>query len=101
MIRVVRYQPQQAALWDDFVGRSRNGVFLFQRGYMDYHADRFHDFSLLFLEEDKLVAVMPASVRDGVLSSHGGLTFGGVVSDERMRTPVMLGLFDALRAFLR
>jgi hypothetical protein len=101
MIRVVRYQPEQAALWDPFVQRARNGVFLFRRGYMDYHADRFTDFSLLFFEEDRLAAVLPASVRDGVLTSHGGLTFGGVVSGERMRTPKMLELFDALRAFLR
>jgi hypothetical protein len=101
MIRVVRYQPEHAALWDPFVERSRNGVFLFRRGYMDYHADRFADFSLLFFEGDKLAAVMPASVRDGILSSHGGLTFGGVVSDERMRTPKMLELFEALRDYLR
>jgi hypothetical protein len=101
MITVVRYHPHQAPLWDQFVPRARNGVFLFRRGYMDYHADRFTDCSLLFFEEDKLAAVMPASVRDDVLTSHGGLTFGGVVSDERMRTPKMLELFDALRAFLR
>jgi hypothetical protein len=101
MIRVVRYQPEHAAVWDQFVERSRNGVFLFRRGYMDYHADRFADGSLLFYEGDKLAAVMPASVRDGVLSSHGGLTFGGVVSDERMRTPKMLELFEALRGYLR
>jgi hypothetical protein len=101
MIRVVRYQAQLAAVWDDFVSRARNGVFLFARGYMDYHADRFTDHSLLFFAEDKLIAVMPASLHGDVLSSHGGLTFGGVISDERMRTPLMLELFALLKDHLR
>lgn len=101
MIRVERYEAKWQPAWDDFIDRARNGVFLFRRGYMDYHADRFTDFSLLFFDEDRLAAVMPASVRDGIVSSHGGLTFGGVISDARMRTAVILGLFDALRDYLR
>src|SRR5207248_4078462 len=78
-----------------------NGVFLFRRGYVDHHADRFADHSLLFWVEDRLAAVMPASERDGVLTSHGGLTFGGVVSDRRMKTATMLELFAAMREYLR
>ena len=44
---VERYAPSMAAEWDDFVSRARNATFLFRRGYMDYHADRFNDFSLV------------------------------------------------------
>jgi hypothetical protein len=101
MIRVERYDPRWRTAWDEFVDRSKNGVFLFRRDYMDYHAGRFADSSLLFFDEDRLAAVLPASARDGVVTSHGGLTFGGVVSDARMRTAAMLGLFDALRDYLR
>jgi len=101
MVRIERYDPSHAAAWDEFVGRAKNGVFLFRRGYVDHHADRFADHSLLFWVEDRLAAVMPASERDGVLTSHGGLTFGGVVSDRRMKTATMLELFAAMREYLR
>ena len=101
MISVIQYQAEQQCLWDEFVARAKNGVFLFQRGYMEYHRDRFHDHSLLFFVDEKLVAVMPANVTDDALISHDGLTFGGIVSDERMKTPLMLEVFDALRAHLQ
>ncbi len=102
MLKVSDYNPAQAAEWDEFVGRSKNGLFLFRRGYMDYHADRFADASLMFSDDDgQLVAVLPASASGDVVTSHAGLTFGGVVSDERMKAALMLELFDALEAHLR
>jgi len=101
MLQIVRYEPRWTSTWDDFIARAKNGHFFFQRGYMDYHADRFTDHSLLFFHEDDLIAVLPANVRDGILSSHGGLTFGGVVSSERMRAAIMLELFEQLKLYLR
>jgi hypothetical protein len=100
-IRVQPFDAARTALWNDFVARSRNGTFLFDRGYMDYHAERYTDASLLFFEGVKLAAVMPASIDGDVVTSHGGLTFGGVVSDERMRAGDMLQLFEALLGELR
>ncbi len=44
---------------------------------------------------------MPASLKDDVLISHGGLTFGGVVSGSRMKTPQMLEIFESLIEFAR
>jgi hypothetical protein len=101
MIRVVRYAPEHRRDWDGFLDRSRNGVFLFRRDYMEYHADRFADHSLLFADEGRLLGLLPASERDGTLTSHGGLTFGGVLSDGKMRTPLMLELFGRLTEYLR
>jgi len=87
-------------LWDDFLSQSKNGMFLFRRDYMEYHADRFADYSLMFYAGERLIAVMPAN-RDGdLVVSHGGLTFGGVVSDKAMKASVMLEVFAALRAHL-
>lgn len=103
MVKVFNYTAERKSAWDDFVDRSKNGVFLFRRDYMEYHADRFTDFSLMFFtdEGERLVAVMPASIKEGVLTSHAGLTFGSVVSDEGMKASLMLELFDALSAHLR
>jgi hypothetical protein len=102
MVSVFNYAAEHKAAWDDFVARSKNGVFLFRRDYMEYHADRFTDFSLMFRDEgERIVAVMPASVADGVVSSHAGLTFGGVVTDSTMKAALMLELFDALEEHLK
>jgi hypothetical protein len=99
-ISVERYTPEHKPFWDEFVRRSKNGVFLFFRDYMDYHADRFIDQSLVFFQEERPIALLPANRAGHALVSHGGLTFGGMVSDDRMRTPLMLELFDALQAHL-
>ncbi|CAN7434639.1 GNAT family N-acetyltransferase [Paraburkholderia hospita] len=96
-MRVTRYTPSDQAQWDAFLGASKNGTFLLRRGYMDYHSDRFVDHSVLFHnDKGQLIAVMPANERDGVLQSHGGLTYGGVICDDSMTTPAMLAVFDAL-----
>lgn len=101
MIRVVQYQAEHKRLWDEFVAQAKNGVFLFRRAYMEYHSDRFTDRSLLFFADEKLVALLPANITDHTLVSHGGLTFGGIISDTRMKTPRMLEIFDALKAHLK
>jgi len=100
MIRVVQYRAEYKRLWDEFVAQSKNGVFLFRRDYIEYHADRFEDYSLLFFVDEKLVALLPANVKGDSVTSHGGLTFGGVVTDSRMRAGLMLEIFDALREHL-
>lgn len=102
MISVSRYEDTRKTLWNDFVAEAKNGVFLFERDYMEYHADRFADCSLMFHDEsEKLVAVLPANLKDDALVSHGGLTFGGVVSGNRMKTPAMLEIFESLIDFAR
>ncbi len=97
---VRRYTAADQAAWDEFVQSSKNGWFLFERSYMDYHADRFADHSLLVYDDkDRLIALLPANQRGTTLVSHGGLTYGGLISDERMKTPLMLDVFDQLRAY--
>ncbi len=100
-MNVVRYEAHRKSEWDSFVARSKNGVFLFMRDYMEYHRDRFSDHSLLFYEGSELIGLLPANQKDGTLESHGGLTFGGVVTDKAMTQPVMLDLFDVLVAYMQ
>lgn len=61
MITIKRYSIEQKDLWDAFVDASKNGTFMLKRGYVDYHADRFTDHSLLFYRDEELVALLPAS----------------------------------------
>jgi hypothetical protein len=108
MLTITRYCPAHQADWDRFVAAAKNSVFLFARGYMDYHADRFVDHSLLIHRDGRLVAVLPASLHEGegegkgqTLISHGGLTFGGIVSDAGMTATRMVTLFEELGRSLR
>lgn len=79
MLTVNRYTEKFRTEWNGFIERSRTPVFLFSRNFMEYHKDRFEDHSLLVFDGDHLVAVFPASVKNNIINSHGGLTFGGMI----------------------
>ena len=100
-IRVESYTSQHKQVWDEVIGHSRNGVFLFFRDYMEYHNDRFQDASLLFFDEGNLLAVLPANRNGDQVVSHGGLTFGGLISRNDLGASAMLELFDVLWEWLR
>lgn len=101
-ITLRRYSDGDAESWNRFVASSKNGTFLLDRNYMDYHRRRFDDHSLLAFDTDgTLLAVIPAHRRDDMLVSHGGLTYGGVISDDAMTPLKMLGLFESLLAHIK
>ena len=97
-IEVVRYDASQRAAWDDVLGQSKNGLFLFDRDYVEYHADRLTDFSAIAYVDGKPVMLCPASLeRDQPLAtSHAGLTFGGFVIARGLRTETALAAIDQI-----
>ena len=100
MIEIFTYTSNCKSLWDDFVRRSKKGTFLFYRDYMEYHADRFLDSSLLFFKDDDLVAVMSANTAQNIDYSHDGLTLGASYRSKH-ETVVMLQLFGKLITSLK
>lgn len=100
-LRVRHYCAADRQLWDAFVRSSRNGVFLFERGYMDYHADRYADASLIVEDDGEWTALLPAHHNGDAWMSHGGLTFGGLVMHPRSGASDVLAAFDALLPALR
>ncbi|WP_162053978.1 GNAT family N-acetyltransferase [Pontibacter pamirensis] len=101
MVEVVKYSLAQKAVWDAFVAGSRNGTFLLHRDYMEYHADRFTDHSLLFYRKNKLLALLPANEVGQEVHSHGGLTYGGIISDSRIKASVMLEVFETMKGYFK
>lgn len=99
MTELERYTNERRDEWDRFCRESKNGTFMFERNYMEYHADRFEDHSLLAWRNGELRALLPANREEGTLVSHGGLTFGGFVTDEKMKVAKMLELFEALEEY--
>jgi hypothetical protein len=101
-MRIIRYTTDNKNNWNDFVKNSKNTHFFFQRDYMEYHSDRFEDFSLMIFDEtEKLIAILPANIKEDILYSHQGLTFGGFLVDDRMKTETMLEIFESLKHFLK
>jgi len=101
-IRIERYGSEHADAWASVLRNAKNGIFQFERAYMEYHADRFKDVSLLAFVDDQPVAILPAAIdAHGLVTSHPGLTFGGVVLDTRIRSGVAFEVFDGMFAFLR
>lgn len=101
MIEAASYAPDWLEAWNGLNCEARNGHFLFDRGYMDYHADRFADASLIFTEGDRLAALFPANRREDAVISHEGLTFGGLVLADETRAAATLAVFEALLTRLR
>ena len=96
MTEIIRYDASMTARWDEFARMSRNGTMLHQRGYMDYHSDRFKDCSLVALHEGKLCALLPACIEGDTLWSHRGLTYGGwLVPLKHFDATVMVEVMDA------
>ena len=100
MFEVRRYTPDKADEWNRFVAKSKNGTFLFDRQFMDYHADRFTDASLMFYRDNSLYALLPANVKGDVMTSHGGLTYGGLVMSSRCSAKGVQEVFAAMNVYL-
>jgi len=101
MFQIVRYSPCYADEWNQFIAVSKNGTFLFDRRYMDYHADRFQDDSLMFYADGRLLAVLPAHRVGNTLYTHKGLTYGGLVMSPQLTIVQAMHLFRELNALLR
>ena len=101
MFDIIRYTSEKVQEWNAFVATSKNGTFLFNRGYMDYHSHRFEDCSLMFYRDGSLFAVMPANAEGDTWCSHRGLTYGGVVMQESATAEKIQQLFRELNEYLR
>lgn len=99
--KVEKYQADQKISWDSFVKEAKNATFLFQRDFVDYHADRFTDHSLLVYKKEKLVALVPANISGSELHSHQGLTYGGLVLGKKITFEESLEVFRSLLVFLK
>ena len=103
MIEVVPYTADKADAWNDFVTHSKNGTFLLNRSYMDYHADRFVDCSLLFRKKGKIIALLPANYveEERTVYSHGGLTYGGLILSESITAADTLQVMSCATEWMR
>lgn len=101
MFVVRQYASDRADEWNAFVAQSKNGTFLFDRRYMDYHRDRFEDCSMMVYRKDRLFALLPGNRKGDMFVSHQGLTYGGFVTDAQATAEYVCDAFVAVNEWLR
>lgn len=101
MFEIRKYSENDKEKWNEFVEASRQGTFLFNRDYMDYHHDRFTDYSLMVYRGNQLLAVLPANIDGDTLWSHQGLTYGGLLTDNKVTAADTIDIFLQLNGHLK
>ncbi|WP_415375272.1 GNAT family N-acetyltransferase [Patiriisocius sp. Uisw_017] len=95
---VQRYTTSHFNEWNAFVKTAKNATFLFDRNFMDYHSDRFEDYSLLVFKGDVLFSLLPANVKEERIISHQGLTYGSFILKENAK---LLDAFEGFKEVLK
>lgn len=97
---IKKYQTKDFYVWNNFIADAKNATFLFHRSFMEYHSGRFEDFSLLIFENEILKAVLPANIVENQVFSHQGLTYGGLVLNEKVKLKEVILMFKEILFFL-
>lgn len=97
---VKRYETKDYHDWNAFIGTSKNATFLFNRDFMEYHSDRFEEYSLLIYDEGKLVSVLPANRVGDAVYSHQGLTYGGLVFQKNIKLGNSIAILQEILIYL-
>ena len=104
---ILPYSINKREAWNNFVQESKQGTFLLDRNFMDYHADRFFDCSLLVYSDDvaetdeasdSLIALFPANWREDekTVYSHQGLTYGGLLTKSSITQTEVLHIMQKI-----
>nr|WP_321230287.1 FemAB family protein [uncultured Psychroserpens sp.] len=99
--KVIRYNQSQRLVWNTFVSNSKNATFLYHRDFMEYHQDRFDDYSLMVYNNDQLFAIFPANISKEIVYSHQGLTYGGLVIENDINANQKEAVYGAVLAFYK
>jgi len=67
---------------------------------MDYHSDRFEDYSLMVYNDNKLVAILPANRVGDAIHSHQGLTYGGLILDQKLKLNETIDITKTILSYL-
>jgi hypothetical protein len=88
-VDVERYRTNDRSRWEKFVTTAENGTIFHRQRFLSYHPpDRFQPHHLFFRKKNRLLAVLPAVVREDkgrrILVSHAGASYGGFVMRPRL-----------------
>ncbi|WP_094606551.1 hypothetical protein SPSIL_056940 [Sporomusa silvacetica DSM 10669] len=107
MLKIEVYNQSHQKDWDNFIGTSRNGTFMQQRTFLNYHPPgRFIDCSLMVYNfHGNLIAVIPAAQKiEGqkkIFFSYPGASHGGIIVDQKFGTCEAMALVPLLTEYCK
>ncbi len=67
---------------------------------MEYHQDRFQDYSLMIYNNEELIALLPSNLKGNTLYSHAGLSYGGLIFHSKITFEQAYNAFATLLKYL-
>jgi hypothetical protein len=99
------YQETLKQEWDNLIDSSVNGTFMHTRRFLSYHNEKFEDLSTVILDNDSNLVGIFACAKDllnpYLVTSHPGLTYGGIVHNGTIRSDVMTSVMRMLLAYYK
>ena len=95
MINIKVFDSQQESIWNRFIEEHEHHFF-FNRNFLNYHGNRFKDFSLMFEVNGTIRALFPSTLTDTSLTSHAGLTFGGILFERSAKSEMVHEIVNSL-----
>jgi len=104
-VSIELYKPSQAAKWKQFLSESNNGTLFHDLDFLNYHRDgKFETHHLLFLKNDRLLALLPAALEEDrghlFLKSPYGASIGGFVLPLALKIATMLQIVRELQIYV-
>jgi hypothetical protein len=93
-MNLIEYSDIYKNQWNNFIPDSKNGTFLLDRNYMDYHSSRFIDNSLIFMKKGKICGLLPLNSNVDTGYSHQGLTYGGFIYSKDISVKEVIEMFN-------
>lgn len=83
-MKIIPYTEDWKDKWDNFVLESNNGTMFHMQRFFDYHKPGKFSFNhLMFVENNKLVAVLPGAIVDNnIYESPIGASYGSIVTGD-------------------
>ena len=82
-MEVIKYSEEWKIKWDEFVLNSNNGTMFHLQKFFDYHTTgKFKFDHLLFVEKNKIVALLPGRLTSGLFESPIGASYGSIVTGD-------------------
>ncbi len=97
-IQVRAFDSKDTLNWDAFCINSLQATFLHTRRFLSYHGTKFTDQSLMIVDDDKCLGILPAALMPNnplCVVSHPGASYGGIVHQGHLRGEAMISALQA------
>ena len=106
MITIKKYNKTYSKQWDDFIIKSNNGTIFQLQKFLNYHITRkFNDYSLLIMQNNKIIAVMPGTMtienNKKKYYSHPGTSYGGIIIQKKLSFNILDQIVELINTYLK